>query len=109
VLQLNLTENHRDGRPANLRQTHGGRYGWPDGVLHYARGRDRPSPVRIHSETNAERLQSPKAHRPTSGYDNRLQAFSKQAASLLGSRAKSWSWVDVLRCSASGKHLSAVA
>jgi hypothetical protein len=40
VWQLNLTENHRDGRPANLRQTHGGRSSWPDGVLHHARGHD---------------------------------------------------------------------
>jgi hypothetical protein len=40
VLQLNLTEDYRDGRPANLRQTHGGRYGRPDGVLHHATGHD---------------------------------------------------------------------
>jgi hypothetical protein len=38
VLQLNLTEDYRDGRPANLRQTHGGRYGRPDGVLHHVPG-----------------------------------------------------------------------
>ncbi len=38
--QLNLTENHRGGRPADLRQTHGGRYGRPDGVLHHTTGHD---------------------------------------------------------------------
>jgi hypothetical protein len=36
-----LTEDHCNGRPAKLRQTHGGRYGWPDGVLHHAMGQDR--------------------------------------------------------------------
>jgi hypothetical protein len=40
VWQLNLTENHRDGRPASLRQTRGGRSGWPVCLLHHARGHD---------------------------------------------------------------------
>jgi len=40
VSQLNPTENHRDGRPARLRQTRGGRYGWPDDLLHHDGGHD---------------------------------------------------------------------
>jgi len=58
------------------------------------------------ARTNAEGSQ---AHGPTSGYDKPASdVFQIGCEPARGPRAKSWSWVDILRCSASGKHLSAV-
>jgi hypothetical protein len=56
VLQLNLTEDHCDDRPANLRQTHGGRYGRPDGVLHHAWGHDLPARIDLRSRAQPTAL-----------------------------------------------------